>query len=148
MLKKRKCKCGFEVAVRTSWTNENPGRKFIACKLYNHDTGHRGCQFFEWLDEDPLEWQRDVINTLIAEKHRFATDLSLLRGRVALIEHEKKRLTNEMERMKKKTEKRKGCESSCKHQIVKTDHVGLALVIGGLVMLSVVVSVVVVKVVG
>ncbi len=78
----------------------------------------------------------------------FATDLTLLRGRVALIEHEKKRLTNEMERMKKKIEKRKGCESGCKHQALNTDHVGLGLAIGGLVMLSVVVSVVVVKVVG
>lgn len=108
-MKKIKCDCGLQAAVRSSWTHENPVRKFIACKLYNHDT--RGCEFFDWVSDDPLEWQRDITNTLVAEKHILATDLSLLRGRVALIEHEKKRLTDELQKMKRKFEKKVGCSS-------------------------------------
>lgn len=62
----QKCRCGISVGVRTSWTHENPGRKFKACKFYNFETGHRGCNYFEWVDEDILDWQRDVTNNLVA----------------------------------------------------------------------------------
>ncbi|WCJ24681.1 hypothetical protein M5689_006621 [Euphorbia peplus] len=45
------CDCGFEAAVRTSWTNENPGRRFYNCR----NNGNRiRCNYFEWID-DPLD---------------------------------------------------------------------------------------------
>lgn len=58
-----------------------------------------------------MKWKRDVTNTLVVEKHRLETDISLLRGRVTLIEHEKKRLSDELEKMKRKAEKKVGCSS-------------------------------------
>lgn len=98
-----KCGCGFPAARRTSWTHENPGRKFVACKFFNHETGHRGCNTFEWVDDDILDWQRDVTNVLVAEKHRLATDLSIIKARLACNEHEKARLSSELQKLKKKS---------------------------------------------
>ncbi|XP_010687512.1 uncharacterized protein LOC104901620 [Beta vulgaris subsp. vulgaris] len=97
-----RCHCGLRVAKRTSWTLENPGRKFLACKFYNHETGQRGCDKFEWIDEECLDWQRDITNVLLAEKHRLATDLNILKARLCLFENEKKRVKAELEKMKKK----------------------------------------------
>ncbi|KAK9664300.1 hypothetical protein RND81_14G031800 [Saponaria officinalis] len=62
-----KCNCGFPVAFQTSWTFQNPGRRFVACKFYHADTGMRGCTYFKWLDEDMTEWQRQLINQLSSE---------------------------------------------------------------------------------
>ncbi|KAK9716630.1 hypothetical protein RND81_06G246600 [Saponaria officinalis] len=62
-----KCNCGCPVAFRTSWTFQNPGRRFVACKFYDADTGMRGCRYFKWLDEDMTEWQRQLINQLSSE---------------------------------------------------------------------------------
>ena len=83
------CGCGFPCAKRHSWTHENPGRRFEACKKYDHDTGERGCNTFKWLDEDQTEWQREVINTLLSERHRRATELTIIKGRLACVEDHK-----------------------------------------------------------
>uniref|UniRef100_A0A803N658 Uncharacterized protein n=1 Tax=Chenopodium quinoa TaxID=63459 RepID=A0A803N658_CHEQI len=71
----KRCGCGFPVARRTSWTHENPQRKFVACKFFNHETGQR-------------------------EKHWLSTDLSILKTRLACTEHEKGRLASELHMMK------------------------------------------------
>ncbi|KAL2895356.1 hypothetical protein RDABS01_011265 [Bienertia sinuspersici] len=97
-----KCRCGIPCATRTSWTHENPGRKFVACKFFNHETGQRGCNTFYWVDEEQTYWQRDVINVLVAEKHRVATDLSIVKARFTCLEHEKKRLTEELDKIERK----------------------------------------------
>ncbi|KAL2929607.1 Ras-related protein RABH1e [Bienertia sinuspersici] len=73
-----KCGCGIPVARRTSWTHKNHRRKFVACIFYNAEIGQSDCNTFEWLDDDIFDWQRDVINVLIAEKHILATDNSIL----------------------------------------------------------------------
>ena len=83
------CGRGFPCAKRHSWTHENPGRRFEACKKYDHDTGERGCNTFKWLDEDQTEWQREVINTLLSERHRRATELTIIKGRLACVEDHK-----------------------------------------------------------
>ncbi|CAH9102668.1 unnamed protein product [Cuscuta epithymum] len=38
------CLCGMPIKMMTSWTDENPGRRFVACS-------RRGCcSNFEWVD--------------------------------------------------------------------------------------------------
>ncbi|XP_021773255.1 uncharacterized protein LOC110737190 [Chenopodium quinoa] len=80
------CACGFPCTKRHSWTHENPGRRFEACKKYNHDTGERGCNTFKWLDEEQTEWQREMINVLLAERHRLETKLTIVKARLACLE--------------------------------------------------------------
>uniref|UniRef100_A0A803LJJ4 GRF-type domain-containing protein n=1 Tax=Chenopodium quinoa TaxID=63459 RepID=A0A803LJJ4_CHEQI len=96
----KKCGCRFSVARRTSWTHDNLGRKFFACKFFNHEIGQRGSNTFEWVDEHILDWQRDVTNVLIASR-RLSTDLSIHKARLACNEHEKDRLASELNMLKK-----------------------------------------------
>ncbi|XP_056688684.1 uncharacterized protein [Spinacia oleracea] len=100
-LKQVRCSCGFPVAKRTAWTHETSRRKFVACKFYNPETGQRGCDKFDWVDEGILDWKRDVTNVLVVKKHRVSTDLAIMRNRMACIEQEKARLAEEVERLKK-----------------------------------------------
>ncbi|KAK8692057.1 hypothetical protein V6N13_075539 [Hibiscus sabdariffa] len=41
------CGCGFSAQLRTSWSNDNPGRRFFGCK--NHGSlVHHACRYFSW----------------------------------------------------------------------------------------------------
>ena len=41
------CDCGLITRRWTSWTDDNPGRRFFGCSQY----GKRShCKFFEWYD--------------------------------------------------------------------------------------------------
>ncbi|XP_021846260.1 uncharacterized protein [Spinacia oleracea] len=140
-----KCGCGFPVAKRTAWTHENPGRKFIACKFYNPETGQRGCNKFDWLDEDIVEWQRDVTNVLVAEKHRLSTDLAILRNRFACIEQEKIRLVEEVDRLKKNKGMMMGVLGSKKAGLGQNQLMGMICVCA---IVSVLFSFTVIKVLG
>ncbi|KAK9757510.1 hypothetical protein RND81_01G167200 [Saponaria officinalis] len=62
-----RCHCGILAVQKTSWTTQNPGRRFVACKLYNPETKMCGCRFFKWIDEDITEWQTKLINELLNE---------------------------------------------------------------------------------
>ncbi|KAL4318705.1 hypothetical protein GQ457_18G000570 [Hibiscus cannabinus] len=43
------CECGFSAQLRTSWSNENPRRRFFGCKNYG-SLVHHGCRYFSWFD--------------------------------------------------------------------------------------------------
>ncbi|XP_021750188.1 uncharacterized protein LOC110715874 [Chenopodium quinoa] len=67
--KEPKCQCGVPMGKLTSWTRENPGRKFRACKFYDPIAETRGCKAFQWVDQlDGTEWQTQVINNLLLDK--------------------------------------------------------------------------------
>ena len=101
------CGCGLPVARRTSWTHDNPGRKFVACQFSNHETGDRGYNSFDWIDEWMTDWQRDVINKLVAEKQRLANENNNLRSRLVCEEYERERLASDVENLKKRQLKKK-----------------------------------------
>ncbi|XP_048496303.1 uncharacterized protein At4g04775-like [Beta vulgaris subsp. vulgaris] len=134
-----KCGCGFAVATRTSWTHDNPGRKFRACKFYNHETGQRRCKTFEWVDEGQTDWQREVMYVLVAEKHRLATDNIIIKARLVCVEHEKNRLNHDLEKLRKKPLMRK------KESFARNETVGCKMV-SICVLLYVIVSFMFVKV--
>ncbi|KAK8628205.1 hypothetical protein V6N13_063915 [Hibiscus sabdariffa] len=43
------CGCGFSAQLRTSWSNDNLGRRFFGCKNYG-SLVHHGCRYFSWFD--------------------------------------------------------------------------------------------------
>ncbi|KAM6580401.1 hypothetical protein CsatA_004175 [Cannabis sativa] len=43
------CKPPLEVAIRTSRTMKNPGRRFKCCPIHKRNGG---CDFFEWVDRE------------------------------------------------------------------------------------------------
>ncbi|KAL8464320.1 hypothetical protein ACS0TY_034010 [Phlomoides rotata] len=45
-----RCWCGIHVVQCTSWSDANPGRRFMNCEFSM--TGN-DCKFFQWID-DPM----------------------------------------------------------------------------------------------
>ncbi|KAG4215917.1 hypothetical protein ERO13_A01G209050v2 [Gossypium hirsutum] len=53
------CYCGNIANLRTSWSNDNPGRRFFGCKKYV--IGYQNaCHFFTWFDP-PVTRSRIVV---------------------------------------------------------------------------------------
>src|SRR5688572_30601422 len=101
--KYKKCDCGLPMARLTSWTKENPGRKFLTCKFYDPKTETRGCKSFEWVDEDDgTDWQRDVINQLIIDKKLMKSEISSLKTEVEDLNGQRRCLLNEIDNLKLK----------------------------------------------
>ncbi|XP_021833751.1 uncharacterized protein LOC110773532 [Prunus avium] len=58
----RICHCGNQCRLTTSWTDNNPGRRFWGCADYGV---RRGCAFFEWYDPQVCERSKIVICGLL-----------------------------------------------------------------------------------
>ncbi|CAH8278910.1 unnamed protein product [Arabidopsis lyrata] len=55
------CRCGLSAKIVTSWTDNNPGRKFFGCRLFKkRRTDH--CNYFEWFDEGVVDgWPKEAL---------------------------------------------------------------------------------------
>jgi len=56
------CYCGVDSPLVTSWTDENPGRRFHGCGKYWQ---RRKCSFFRWFDPEVPERQKKIIRGLL-----------------------------------------------------------------------------------
>ncbi|KAG5525179.1 hypothetical protein RHGRI_031753 [Rhododendron griersonianum] len=66
------CYCGKVGKTTTSWTDSNPGRRFIGCESY----GKAGaCGYFEWVDPPMCARSRVVIPGLIRSNGRLEAQL-------------------------------------------------------------------------
>lgn len=81
-----KCRCGIPAKMLTSWTSENPGRRFLNYKFSDVHTGRKGYEYFYWVDEDQVEWQRVVINCLLVEKKLLNNDVLHLKSDLEKVE--------------------------------------------------------------
>ncbi|CAN1184297.1 hypothetical protein LINPERHAP2_LOCUS36890, partial [Linum perenne] len=55
------CLCGETTIITTSWTEENPGRRFLSCKRRrSRMNGH--CNYFAWADPPMQPRAKVVIN--------------------------------------------------------------------------------------
>ena len=79
------CFCSVPCAKRVSWTRENPRRRFIACKNYDPNSKWRGCQKFKWIDEDVVDWQKEVA---LNEKNKLIMDAKIMSSKVFVLENE------------------------------------------------------------
>ncbi|KAL0401317.1 UNVERIFIED_CONTAM: hypothetical protein Slati_4161600 [Sesamum latifolium] len=61
----RTCFCGFEVIVRTSWTNSNPGRQFRDCPVITYVFGSY-CRVFQWVDPPMCRRAKEIIPGLLS----------------------------------------------------------------------------------
>ncbi|GKB78257.1 zinc finger, GRF-type containing protein [Tanacetum coccineum] len=56
---RRYCKCGHRLTVKTTWTTENPEKRFIACPIYDKS---KKCGVYEFFDEDlPSDYYRELL---------------------------------------------------------------------------------------
>ncbi|CAN1320859.1 hypothetical protein LINPERPRIM_LOCUS31851 [Linum perenne] len=56
----RRCVCGAEVVLLTSWTEENPGRRFFRCGNMKKGLGNGTRHYFAWLDK-PMPFRAKVV---------------------------------------------------------------------------------------
>ncbi|KAK4484040.1 hypothetical protein RD792_011255 [Penstemon davidsonii] len=60
------CSCGFRVRIYTSWTKENPGRRFARCQCLTDER----CDYFEWIDPIMCDRSRVIIPGLLSRVNR------------------------------------------------------------------------------
>ncbi|KAL2483396.1 uncharacterized protein Fot_44840 [Forsythia ovata] len=56
------CFCGQILATRTSWTENNPNRRFRGCRFYGRPDA---CDYFSWVDPPPHPRYKNIINGLL-----------------------------------------------------------------------------------
>nr|XP_027072181.1 uncharacterized protein LOC113696989 [Coffea arabica] len=71
------CNCGVPARVKTSWTAENPGKRFYGCAYYEHNGGG-GCVYFKWYDTNSCE----RCDKLVRHTRRLAKRLRELEAKV------------------------------------------------------------------
>ncbi|XP_028101709.1 uncharacterized protein LOC114301019 [Camellia sinensis] len=72
------CQCGLRARVCTSWTKNNPSRRFLGCPRY----GSKGaCGFFMWVDPPAGTRVQEVINGLLRRIVVIEDQVRLHRGR-------------------------------------------------------------------
>ncbi|KAL3618533.1 hypothetical protein CASFOL_037615 [Castilleja foliolosa] len=77
----RMCFCGLRVPMWTSWTDDNPSRRFIGCPNYKDSSSN--CKFFAWIDPE------------ISEGSKKSVLANRLRSEIAILKEERKRLIAE-----------------------------------------------------
>ncbi|KAJ9567625.1 hypothetical protein OSB04_003591 [Centaurea solstitialis] len=92
------CFCGDRMQVRTSWTNCNPGRRFVSCPNYGSE---RRCRKFKFLDvELPNEYYKDLMFQNHMQLRKVERDNQLEHGEGLYIE--KMKLMDELKVSKAK----------------------------------------------
>lgn len=92
------CYCGYPVVEKTSWTNENPGRRFFGCALWDNESD-LSCKFFRWKDPEVSQRTKEVILGLLARKK--------------MLEKEIEKKDVEINSLRKIVKGEKACQSLC-----------------------------------
>ncbi|PWA74397.1 zinc finger, GRF-type [Artemisia annua] len=66
------CWCGQTAVVRTSWTNQNPGRRFYGC-----------CDFIDWYDPPMCARSVSIIPSLLRARNAIQATLDDTRREAA-----------------------------------------------------------------
>ncbi|XP_031097157.1 uncharacterized protein LOC116001418 [Ipomoea triloba] len=69
------CKCGHQLKIRTSWTNENPGRRFWLCSA---GISRLGCGFVDWYDPPMCSRSKRIIPGLLKRINRQDEEIRVL----------------------------------------------------------------------
>ncbi|GER41644.1 GRF zinc finger containing protein [Striga asiatica] len=74
------CRCGDKVYLKTSWTQNNPGRRYWACPKYGQKFGF--CGFFIWYDPEICARAKNIIPGLLekSNKHQYQIEQYKLRN--------------------------------------------------------------------
>ncbi|KAG8388705.1 hypothetical protein BUALT_Bualt02G0153200 [Buddleja alternifolia] len=84
----RLCYCKKTPCLQTSWTDDNPGRRFKGCENWKNG----GCNFFRWFDPPMCPRSMVVIPELRREKIRVASENDQLRQKISSLLDEKMNL--------------------------------------------------------
>ncbi|GAB4827021.1 hypothetical protein Ancab_040015 [Ancistrocladus abbreviatus] len=49
------CSCGLPCQLKTSWTEENPGKIFYRCQNFDPRIRQGGCKYFKWATHEAID---------------------------------------------------------------------------------------------
>ncbi|XP_031129330.1 uncharacterized protein LOC116031041 [Ipomoea triloba] len=73
------CHCGQRLKLQTSWTNDNPGRRYWECRSEN---GGQICGFVRWYDPPMCARLKRIILGLLRRINRNEEDIARLKMRL------------------------------------------------------------------
>nr|GMC90672.1 uncharacterized protein LOC109193515 [Ipomoea batatas] len=73
------CQCGQRLKVRTSWTDQNPGRRYWDC-AYGRSVG--GCGFVTWFDPPMCSRSKMIIPGLLRRINRNDQEIEVLKAKI------------------------------------------------------------------
>ncbi|CAN1179039.1 hypothetical protein LINPERPRIM_LOCUS36866 [Linum perenne] len=68
------CRCHELTVLRTSWTEDNPGRRFFTCSR-RYEARKAKCDFFMWADDSFEDLPKEVINGLLRKLDQYERHL-------------------------------------------------------------------------
>nr|GMD98078.1 DNA topoisomerase [Ipomoea batatas] len=71
------CICGNNLKISTSWTNQNPGRRYLVC---SNEKGLKNCSFFEWFDPPMCSRSKMIIPGLLKRINKNEQEIQRLTG--------------------------------------------------------------------
>lgn len=95
------CRCGVRCKLQVSWTEANPGRRFLGCGKYDRTSTH--CGFFSWYDPPTPKFAGKVIIGLLRKNEKMRTlnaEFALLLQKLEQEKKEKNLLVEKMEQSK------------------------------------------------
>ncbi|KAI7729247.1 hypothetical protein M8C21_026460, partial [Ambrosia artemisiifolia] len=63
--------------LKTSWTNDNPGRRFYSCPLENN-----ACRYFKWFDPPMCLRSTKIIPGLLRSKNNLEEQVTSLKDEI------------------------------------------------------------------
>ncbi|KAL2502550.1 uncharacterized protein Fot_36398 [Forsythia ovata] len=88
-----RCHCGIRCVLKTSWTNENLGRRFLGC--YNYRVAG-GCNYFKWVDHPVPPRENELITTLLRRCEESERKRHMAENKLQTFDEDMKKLHNEM----------------------------------------------------
>ncbi|GJX27321.1 zinc finger, GRF-type containing protein [Tanacetum coccineum] len=82
------CLCGQQTLIRTSWTNNHPGRRFHTCPRL----GGTSCDFFDWYDPPICARARNIIPGLLRARNQQTLVINQLEASLATMAVGRQRL--------------------------------------------------------
>ncbi|KAL3614656.1 hypothetical protein CASFOL_041413 [Castilleja foliolosa] len=90
-----RCHCGIQLELVTSWTDDNPGRRFQACPNYKMPSC---CGFFRWFDEEMCSRSKEVIPGLLRKTNKLELLLATEQEKNKLVQVVLERQANVLEK--------------------------------------------------
>ncbi|GER31466.1 GRF zinc finger containing protein [Striga asiatica] len=125
----RFCRCGKNVVTRTSWSDANPGRRYISCEKFKEKGG---CTYFVWIERPLCPRACQIIPGLLRRANKFEAEAEMLQADVNNLEVEQKQMLAKVEKLEATIKSKRFRERLCCNVVVmrfvKIDHVSFAVV--------------------
>ncbi|GER46943.1 GRF zinc finger family protein [Striga asiatica] len=95
------CRCRKMAVIRTSWTADNPGRRFHSCLEYKNG----GCDFFSWVDPPTCDRPEKIMPGLVKKMKALERANENFKFENTKLEEKVEKLEEKIEKLQKKVEK-------------------------------------------